>query len=235
MDARVKTEKPDLESHSLIRFLDKFAYRNPKTKEATRGGSIMQPLQTGSGGSDIWLRSKSAQASGTTVNNASFWSKKIENVAAEDVFFHEYFSQTGRATAKPTAKAAVEEDVEAGDEDEVWKVLTAGHDEDEDALDDIDEDDESDLPDWDSSDDSAEGEDLGGDESLWSDVEMGEEDDAEGDAEDGDDADGGEDVDAEEDESKKPKPKSRRQQLRELPMFASVDDYADLLAQEEEQ
>src|SRR5690606_14405715 len=96
MDSDVKTEKPDLESHSLIRILDKFAYRNAKTKEATRGGSIMQPLQVSNSSSDMWLRSKSAQASGVSVNSASFWQKKVENVAAEDVFFHEYFSQTGR-------------------------------------------------------------------------------------------------------------------------------------------
>ncbi|CAI4217683.1 unnamed protein product [Parascedosporium putredinis] len=34
-----ETQKPDLESHSLIRFLDKFAYRNPKAKELNREGS----------------------------------------------------------------------------------------------------------------------------------------------------------------------------------------------------
>lgn len=246
MGADVATEKPDLESHSLIRFLDKFAYRNPKTKELTRGGSIMQPLQVSNSGSDTWLRSKSTLASGAPVNNPSFWSKKVENVAAEDTFFHEYFSQIGRTSEASKRRAAPEseEAKEDQDEDEVWKALTAGNGEDEADMDDFDDamadgdDSESDLPDWDSSsesDEAAEGEeaaegadaDEGGDDDF---VAVGSVFDDE--AEDGIEGrveDGGKDK-----TDKKSRQKSRRQRLRELPMFASVDDYAELLAQEEE-
>lgn len=240
MGSDVATEKPDLESHSLIRFLDKFAYRNAKTKEVTRGGSIMQPLQVNTSGSDMWLRSKSAAASGSSVNNASFWTKKVENVAAEDAFFHEYFSQIGRTGEAPTRRKASE--AEAGkedeDEDEVWKALTAGQggdevdveeDEEPEMDDDFaagmaeDDDSASDMPNWDSSSESDEG---------GADVEDGEDEfAAAGSAFDDEDE---EEEGADEQPSKAAKPKSRRQQLRELPMFASVDDYAELLAQEEE-
>ena len=249
MGSDVATEKPDLESHSLIRFLDKFAYRNAKTKELTRGGSIMQPVQVSSGGSDMWLRSKSGPASGGSINSASFWAKKIENVAAEDAFFHEYFNQIGRtgeaSTRRTGPKPEASGEEEADDEDEVWKALTAGQggeeDEDEDADMDgdleagmaDDDDSASDLPNWDSSSQS-DGSDEGGkdygdgeDEFMAAGSEFGPE--AEEDPVDGGDAQGGD-----EGRSKAAKPKSRRQQLRELPMFASVDDYAELLAQEEE-
>ncbi|SPO04207.1 related to MAK21 - protein required for 60S ribosomal subunit biogenesis [Cephalotrichum gorgonifer] len=233
MGSDVVAEKPDLESHSLIRFLDKFAYRGPKTKELTRGGSIMQPLQVGKSSADTWLRSKSTLASGTSVNNASFWTKKVENVAAEDVFFHEYFSQIGR-TSEPSKRRA-EGEAEAGeeDEDEVWRALTAGHDDDEAAMDGLegsmdDDSSDGDMPDWDSSSES--------DEADEADEEIGEDEDDEfmavgsdSEVEEGGD---GEDVDKE--AVKAPKPKSRKQRLRELPMFASVDDYADLLAQEDD-
>lgn len=246
MGSDVATEKPDLESHSLIRFLDKFAYRNPKTKELTRGGSIMQPLQAGNSGSDTWLRSKSALVSGAPVNNPSFWSKKVENVAAEDTFFHEYFSHIGRTGEGSKRRAAPEseEAKEDQDEDEVWKALTAGNGDDEADMDDFDDamadgdDSESDLPDWDSSSESDEagegdedaegaGADEGGDEDF---VAVGSvfDDEAEN------DVGGGEVDNGKEKSDKRSKQKSRRQQLRELPMFASVDDYAELLAQEEE-
>lgn len=243
MGSDVATEKPDLESHSLIRFLDKFAYRNPKTKELTRGGSIMQPLQATTSVSDTLLRSKSGQAAGASVNNASFWAKKIENVAAEDAFFHEYFHQIGRTGGASTRRTAPksEADKEDEDEDEVWKALTSGQGEDEADLDDdleggmADGDDsEDDLPDWDSSsqsdggveivDEDGQGLDGGEDEfmAVASDSE----------AEAGGDADGGKEDAGKADKSKAEKRKSRRKQLRELPMFASVDDYAELLAQE---
>lgn len=243
MGSGVATEKPDLESHSLIRFLDKFAYRNPKTKELTRGGSIMQPVQVSTSSSDMWLRSKSGAASGASVNNASFWAKKIENVAAEDAFFHEYFSQIGRTGETPTRRKASEPEAvkEDEDEDEVWKALTAGQGEVEEDVDveeeepDMDEDfaagmaddddSASDLPNWDSSSESDEGGEGG------EDVEDGEDEFvAAGSAF----SDEEEEEDADEQPSKAAKPKSRRQQLRELPMFASVDDYAELLAEEEE-
>lgn len=242
MDSDVAAEKPDLESHSLIRFLDKFAYRNPKTKELTRGGSIMQPLQVSTSGSDVWLRSKSGQASGASVNNASFWAKKIENVAAEDAFFHEYFNQIGRtaeAEARPIGPDT-EASGEDGDEDEVWKALTARQNEEDADMDDglenamADGDDSaSELPDWDSSSQSDMAE-MGGEDdedelmAAGSDFEA----DAEGDLDA--DVDGADEVDNDDAPPKPPKLKSRKQQLRELPMFASVDDYAELLAQEEE-
>ena len=167
-------------------------------------------------------------------------------MAAEDTFFHEYFSQIGRTSEASKRRVAPEseEAKEDQDEDEVWKALTAGNGEDEVDMDDFDDamadgdDSESDLPDWDSSsesDEATEGEeaaeganaDEGGDDDF---VAVGSVFDDE--AEDG--IEGGVEDGGKDKTDKKSRQKSRRQQLRELPMFASVDDYAELLAQEEE-
>ncbi|MBE3041066.1 hypothetical protein IMZ48_00450 [Candidatus Bathyarchaeota archaeon] len=236
-------EKPDLESHSLIRFLDKFAYRNTKTKEETRGGSIMQPLQSTKSGSDQILRSKGA--SGVSVNTASFWTKKVENVAAEDAFFHEYFSQIGRTNSARRAAPEQEADRAEQHENEIWKALTSGQgeagDEEADMADDLegdmaDEDEsEGEMPDWDSSSDDSDG---GADVAVEDGEGDGEDEfmaaggsDSEGDAEaKGGADDGDKKEDKKEDNSKAAQRKARKKQLRDLPMFASAEDYAELLA-----
>lgn len=249
LDKSKKVEKPDLESHSLIRFLDKFVYRNPKSTDGAKGASIMQPLHAGKDLGDIWLGSRGAGTGTTQVNTAAFWNKKVEDVAAEDVFFHEYFQTMSKEPKKPKAKTTDDSDSEgedageeAGDEDEVWKALVSskpevgGDDSDEEGFDDFDEEEMASLVD-DSSDGGVDIE--GSDDEVdieGSDADMA--DDMDGVPEDDDDDDDEmvpfmDDSESEK-EDKSSKSKNRRKMLKGLPMFASVDDYAEMLANEEE-
>lgn len=235
------TPKPDLESHSLIRFLDKFVYRNPKSTESTRGVSIMQPVRRLPDQSNA----KKSNQTGT-VNHPSFWNQKVDQVAAEDVFFHHYFQETG----KPS-QSRKEESLQTGpesdnnDEDEVWKALTASHPDGP-----VDDSDGSDLDIDDFEDDSDSSESIGAgtmdpDALLGDDEGMDSDDDADGDVDRGikllgtaEENSGGEEENEKDDESK-PKEAgetraARKKRLKNLPTFASADDYADLLAQEED-
>ncbi|UKZ78032.1 hypothetical protein TrVFT333_005766 [Trichoderma virens FT-333] len=233
MDRNQKMLKPDMESHSLIRFLDKFVYRNAKATDA-RGASIMQPLKAAKDIGDIWLGSGRTSSSTTQVNSAAFWNKKAEDVAAEDVFFHKYFQHVAKETKESTKKATAggEEDDGEAEEDEIWKALVnAQPDIDEDASD-AGFDDLDDL-DMASDDDSSPALSLDGDDDE-DDVSVEFGDDSE-EEEGSDDEDGlvAPDV-PDEDEEKGDKRKARRKMLRGLPTFASVDDYAELLAGEED-
>ncbi|KAL4872813.1 hypothetical protein BDV12DRAFT_161572 [Aspergillus spectabilis] len=128
--------KPDMTIHTLAHFLDRFVYRTPKAAAATRGSSLMQPLA----GSDAKDRLVGAgrHALNTPLNTDAFWKKKTEDVSAEDVFFHEYFSRLGRDKEKAQAQKKKkkdpverdeegiedEEDAELSDaESEIWKAL----------------------------------------------------------------------------------------------------------------
>ncbi|KAG7152525.1 Ribosome biogenesis protein NOC1 like [Verticillium longisporum] len=247
IDSDETVQKPDLESHSLIRFLDKFVYRNPKATEANRGVSIMQPLQASSDASNIYLGKKHG-ASTTTINHPNFWNKKIEQVAADDVFFHHYFEHTGKQS-KPQAPSRIEPlgDSDNEDEDEIWKALTASHPDGP-----VDESDGSDL-DLDGFDDDSNG--TQGASDLFADESLSEGDDANGESDietddDDDDINGGvemlgpvnqasdEDSNADVDSSDKKRESetrsARRKRLKSLPMFASVDDYAEMLGEEDD-
>ena len=227
-----------MDSHSLIKFLDKFVYRNPKaTDSGARGVSIMQPLRATKDLADMWLGSRSAvSAAAPSVNSSAFWNKKAEDVSAEDAFFHSYFQYVAKEpkrTSQPTAEAAEEDQ-----EDEIWQALVSAQpDIDDDAsdvgFDDLDEEDmasEGDSPalslEGDSDDDLAE--DALGDESADEDGAL---DDLMALDED-DEGDEGEEEAEEEDA--KARNKSRRKMLKSLPTFASVDDYAEMLQEDEE-
>jgi len=232
LDKTRKMPKPDMESHSLIRFLDKFVYRNPKSTDSARGASIMQPLRATKDLGDIWLGSRGAGATSAPVNSAAFWNKNVQDVAAEDVFFHEYFQHMAKEPKEKAKKETSGEGDEENDEDEIWEALVSaqpdGGDDGSDAgFDDLDELDMA------SSDDDSPA------LSLDSDMEAGDEDMLEGSEDEEADSDGlvAAAEDESEDEAKdeaKDKKKSRRKMLKSLPMFASVDDYAEMLAGEED-
>lgn len=263
--------KPDMANHTLMHFLDKFVYRNPKaaataTDGKQRGASIMQPLASATGGAatsangavQIVASAKAApQARNAqepaSVNSAAFWNKKVQDVAAEDVFFHTYFAQVGKpAQASRAAKRAAKKSQDTADgavglaegdasegedeEEEIWQALKSSRPE-------VDADDDADLDDLDD-------DDMSGLESLleMSDSDEGLDDDMEVDDMDVDDDDEGgvefaDFSEEEEEEEKKEKPavhgrkeaRDRRKELKALPMFASVDDYAEMLAQEEDE
>lgn len=91
---------------TLMRFLDRFVYKNPKKKAQEHGGSLMQP------------KSVSQRNFEQPVNSAAFLNKREENVREDEVFFYRYFKrkveQEGKKENK-NKKNEMEEEIEEGD------------------------------------------------------------------------------------------------------------------------
>ncbi|KAI6822141.1 CBF-domain-containing protein [Hortaea werneckii] len=204
--------KPDTTQHTLMHFLDRFVYKNAKSKPSTpHGASIMQP-SVGSNAADLLVK-PGAEGAHVPLNSEQFWAKKAEEVAPEDAFFHAYFSQAGKQKKKDTKKAdramAAGEDGDEADEEEIWQAIAQSRPD----VEGPDEDDDISLGDlesaYDKSDDdegSEGGIDLGGDDDDGSEAGLdlgGEDDDEAGSAaggatqEDFDDMDGFPDLDDE--------------------------------------
>ncbi|KAG9239478.1 CBF/Mak21 family-domain-containing protein [Amylocarpus encephaloides] len=249
--------KPDLASHNLSSFLDRFVYRNVKSASAApRGTSIMQPL-SGSDSKTILLSSKSNPASQQPVNTEAFWRKKVEDVAVDQVFFHKYFGQMGKTKQtsikkKTGSKPAGEDGEEDDGEDEIWQALIESRPELEGDSDESDME-MLDLDDSDQEDDSDV--DMESDDGM--EINM-EDDESEIDAPEADEEDAlsgsevpilddGEDEEAlfakelqtgqspEEEKEGKETSRKRKQRLKKLPMFASMEDYAGMLDNDEDE
>ncbi|KFY47351.1 hypothetical protein V495_01985 [Pseudogymnoascus sp. VKM F-4514 (FW-929)] len=257
LSSAVMPAKPDLASHSLISFLDRFVYRNAKASAGgLRGSSIMQPLAGGESSGVLVANRATAQAH-QPVNSEAFWRKKAEDVAVDEVFFHKYFNQVGKgkvAKKGKAAKATEGSDDEDENEDEIWQALVDSRPEVEGPS-----DDESDLEMLDLDDSGDEGSE--GSEAMWEDddevdVEGSDEEEqgSEGGEEpspflDEDELDEGEDEDEDElfnrelETNKKPEAKAdgtetgraKKKKMKSLPMFASVDDYADMMGGDEDE
>lgn len=248
--------KPDPSLHTLIHFLDRFVYRNPKAKpNAAKGASIMQPM-AGSEAADrlVATRRTGAQA---PVNSDAFINKDAGKVGADEVFFHKYFQQT--AKSRPTNKKKKSGDAEEDEEDDIWQALVdsnkdiEGPDDEEDdlSLDGLEEA-YSDSDDEDGSGgdmggveiaDFPEGEDDFGDDAGSGDEDVPDFDDDEDALLDDDDevpdfGDGDEDgeedagVEVEQEDEDADKNKKKRRKIKHLPTFASADDYAAMLDNE---
>ncbi|XP_006812391.1 CCAAT/enhancer-binding protein zeta-like [Saccoglossus kowalevskii] len=101
-DQYVRYTGNPLQDFTLIRFLDRFVYRNPK-KTITERVSVMQP------------KSKSYQPSGVRsllVNSEEFMQKAESEVPLDEVFFHRYFSKK-----EEKKKVVVKGDIEDEDSD----------------------------------------------------------------------------------------------------------------------
>ena len=234
--------KPDLGLFTLTHFLDRFVYRNAKQKPTSRGSSIMQPLFGGSKINDsLLVRASDITSKEAPVNTKNWLDKKIDDINPEDKFFYQYFSTKKSAIKKQKEDSADHFDSdEEMDEDEIWNALVKSRpDVEEDSEDDIGFDDE-DLGSMSDSDSDIEVDIEGSD----SDIEDGdaalngaEDDDEEFPSfdEEGDDEEtsGAEKHDIEDDEAAEDeqpsKKKSRKQKLRELPLFASADDYSQYM------
>ena len=261
LTSAVMPAKPDLASHSLISFLDRFVYRNAKASAGgLRGSSIMQPLAGGESSGVLVANRATAQAH-QPVNSEAFWRKKAEDVAVDEVFFHKYFNQVGKGKVSSKKKgkpAKAAGDGSDGDEDEnedeIWQALVDSRPEVEGPS-----DDESDLEMLDLDDSGEEGSE--GSEAMWEDDD---EVDVEGSDEEEQGSEGEEepspfldedevDVDEDEDEdelfnkeletNQKPEAKvdgtetgrAKKKKMKSLPMFASVDDYADMMGGDEDE
>ncbi|KAF1943259.1 CBF-domain-containing protein [Clathrospora elynae] len=248
-------EKPDPTIYTLMNFLDKFSFRNAKSKtQAAHGSSIMQPMSGTSKAASYLITARDGDRSHDPVNSEQFWRKKIDDVRVDEVFFHTYFEKSGKAKqadkkAKKNRRNGDSED-ESG-EDEIWQALVKSRPEvegdggDDDDLSDFDMDDMM-------SDDEAGGMDGGVELNLGSDdddedVEVGGQhaedegldDFANFDLDDEDgfvdsdadvpvdlDVDGDTEVDGEKDKDGR---KSKKRKLKSLPIFASAEDYAKLI------
>jgi len=151
------TSTADLTLNTLMHFLDRFVFRNPKKHVGVKGTSIMQPALGGDLQDNVLVRRTDVPLD--YVNQASFWSLRPENVPADLQFFHRYFqSKLKRAQnapeAAPTTGSADREDAEVGgeldeelstddeDEKEIWKAMKDSMPKNEDAEDLGDEDDD---------------------------------------------------------------------------------------------
>ena len=122
--------KPDLSLNTLIHFLDRFVYRNPKSTSTskTKGASIMQPLAGGDSSTLLVSKYSEKERARQPVNSEAFWRQGSEKVGADEVFFHKYFATLGRgrekAKKKKEARKGGDEGSESeGDEEEIWKAL----------------------------------------------------------------------------------------------------------------
>jgi ribosome biogenesis protein MAK21 len=250
--------KPDLASHTLIHFLDRFVYRNAKLAASTlRGNSIMQPLAGGES-RGVLVSNRLTQNQHEPLNSESFWRKKIDDVAVDEVFFHKYFNHVGKARMPKREQAKPVQDPEDmnGDEDdgknedEIWQALVEsrpeveGHSDDDrdlEMLDLEDSEDDSSLGAGVDVEDSDDDEDAGSEDfhvdalrEVDNDISstdgkggFGEMSELFRDEHNEDDNLAGKGMGDRENS------RSKRRRLKNLPIFASTDDYAELLEDDE--
>jgi ribosome biogenesis protein MAK21 len=262
--------KPDPTHYSLMHFLDRFVYRTARSKASAgqHGSSIMQPMG-GSSAADLLVKPGESMRAGIPVNNEAFWNKKVENVAADEVFFHSYFNQAGTKKSrkqekkdgkKPRSGDDSDDDEDRG-EDEIWKAIVNSRPEVEGDDDDDDDLSMGDLEDAysDSEEGSEGGMDLGGegdddDEEGGMMLDGGSEDDMDVPdfSEDDDDAFGDDDevpfgilddepeekeeeVPADSKKARNKKQREDRKKLKALPTFATAEDYAKLIGEDDDE
>jgi ribosome biogenesis protein MAK21 len=252
-------EKPDPTIYTLMNFLDKFSFRNAKTKsQAVHGTSIMQPMSGTSKAADYLITARDGDRTHDPLNSEQFWRRKVDDVRVDEVFFHTYFEKSGRAKqadkkAKKKNKKADSDD-ESG-EDEIWQALVKsrrdveGDGGDDEGFSDIDmedmmSDDEDDGVGMDEGVElnlGSDDEDAGGveiaDHDEDDDFENFDLDDEDGFMDDEDevavDLDMGDDSDGD-DDKKGDKKKSKKRKLKHLPTFASAEDYAKLIGDDDD-
>lgn len=149
-------EKPDPTIYTLMNFLDKFSFRNAKSKaQAVHGSSIMQPMSGTTKAADYLVSGREGDKTHDPLNSEAFWRKKVDDVRADEVFFHTYFEKAGKAkqAGKKDKKQNKKQggDSDESDEDEIWKALVNsrpdiedGGDIDDEGFSDLDMDDMSD-------------------------------------------------------------------------------------------
>lgn len=240
--------KPDLASNTLAHFLDRFVYRNPKVITKSRGASTMQPM-TGNDTSGLLVSTLSKNRTRAPVNSEAFAGQDVGKVAPDEVFFHKYFSTMGKGKEKARKKkerkrpqTAESSDAEEN-EDEIWQALVRSR---PDLEEDSDAGMDSDVPESIDDETHSDGSmDPHNDPTVLDDQSKSE---GEGfDLEDDEDALVGTDEDIPDDLEKvfqeeaglngaqsaqdkgNNSRRAKRRKLKNLPTFASVEDYAKML------
>ncbi|KAF8440099.1 CBF/Mak21 family-domain-containing protein [Terfezia claveryi] len=132
--------KPDLSLHTLTHFLDRFVFRNPTTRNTSRGHSIMQPLlNAGTEAKGMVLSIRGTGKTQQSINSEQFRAKNLEDVAPDEVFFHKYFNQ--RATATKDQKKKDKKKDSEDEEEEIWSAMVGSRPELEADGEDVDMDD----------------------------------------------------------------------------------------------
>ncbi|KAH7080249.1 CBF/Mak21 family-domain-containing protein [Paraphoma chrysanthemicola] len=252
-------EKPDPTIYTLMNFLDKFSFKNAKTKaQAVHGSSIMQPMSGTSKAADYLITARDGDRTHDPLNSELFWRKKVDDVRVDEVFFHTYFEKAGKAKqadkkAKKNKKADDSED-ESG-EDEIWQALVKSRPDveggggDDEGFSDIDMEDMM-SDDEDGGVGLGEGVELnlGSDDEVGAAEQSGEDDEDDFENFDLDDEDGfmddedevpvdldlNDDTDVD-DDKKGDKKKSKKRKLKHLPTFASAEDYAKLIGDDSDE
>ena len=246
-------EKPDLASHTLIHFLDRFVYRNPKkTAAGPRGASIMQPL-AGGDSSGLLVTAQSKKGIQAPVNTEAFSKMSAEKVEPDEVFFHRYFNSVGRGKGRKVQKKEKDGEEDGEDEEEIWKALVDSRPE----LEGSESGEDVDMDDLESEVEGSGGEGLSDADVADSQgvvIDSGENDDDEGMDFDDDDDDAflgsDDDVPSDFDETftkevrfvakeketglESEKARQKRRRLKNLPTFASIEDYAAMLGGSDE-
>ncbi|OLL25567.1 hypothetical protein NEOLI_001132 [Neolecta irregularis DAH-3] len=226
------TCKPDLALHSLGHFLDRFVYRNPKSKPSQRSNSIMQPLPGGDS-RNIILSTKDAAVTEDSVNSTKFWEMSFGDVPPDSAFFHKYFqlrnSTNSQSKISSTSSHDVEENSDA-EEDQIWKALVGSNPEvevDEEGLSENSSLDQE-MENIQSSSDLDDGEDRV--DTLFDDeCETSDDNESEEEEELENLPVKGEDKEPEIEDDIRDNRGNKRRKLKHLPIFASVEEYASLL------
>ncbi|KAI4143100.1 MAG: hypothetical protein LQ340_007115 [Diploschistes diacapsis] len=128
--------QPDLTLHTLIAFLDRFVYRNPKKPASgLHGTSVMQPHAATDGSDGLMTARSQYRYIRAPINSLNSESNEESETAPDEIFFHQYFNAKARnkdnAHKKPlkqrklsamndgTASKTASDD----EEEEIWKAL----------------------------------------------------------------------------------------------------------------
>ncbi|KAH9916522.1 CBF/Mak21 family-domain-containing protein [Fomitopsis serialis] len=100
------TAAPDLALNTLSHFLDRFVYKNPK-QPRTKGPSAMQPAASAADGTGVKMtKGEVVDEGGMVVNEEGWWRKKVEDVPADQIFFHKYFTQKKQREEEKATKVS---------------------------------------------------------------------------------------------------------------------------------
>ncbi|KAK4686047.1 ribosome biogenesis protein MAK21, partial [Tremellales sp. Uapishka_1] len=246
------TGSPDISLNTLVSFLDRFVYRNPKKTIQPKGASIMQP-SAASDKSGMVINNKGARTGADGyVNSEAFWRLKQDQVPADQLFFHKFFAtklankESKNKNRKNKDKADSDDEderVKSGEENAFPEGGLSGSDDDDEEVEEEDEDVAGEEEDSDPEEEEiwkvmkasmpAVGDDMGLSEDEDDSDDMPE-DLSGGDAESGDDDDDEEDEDEEDEQEDIPRPKGKGKQKMPLDDDDSDSDFPDFPDEDED-
>lgn len=124
---------PDLQQNTLIHFLDRFAFKNPKAShaETAKGISVMQPMAAARDGAVLVTAFSGASRAEKPVYMDAFRQQESSQVAPDEAFFHQYFNSVDitkdnvkqRKEKKDRRRGKAYDSDDGSQEDEIWQAL----------------------------------------------------------------------------------------------------------------